>query len=1032
MIVTAILFVPMAFAQDRPITNVPADDETAITSAVKQFFAAYAGKDLSAWKSVWTIRSPYFEITQDEIKVIFGSAEKLEARVVTFEKPIVQDEIASVGVYVEFDGLPKTPGQQLISYRNGRWVLTLARENGQWKVFRRLSVEQDHAVQLIDAKSEDERNTLMTSSSRFVSAILIKTLTDEGDERLANIPFTEVERIYRIAAKLAEQSGDKGAIIGCIGWIAGKQGDRGNFVAAVEYAKKALELSRGFEDNARISERLSSLALIYLKNGRPREALTYFLEAVQLYETTGRPGANWVNYYRIGHCYLFMGDYVRAMGYYQTSMDVLKKANPNDELAVQKVTIANLYQLQGNYEQAMQYYSQSLATFEKTGSQYGVSISLAGLAQAFSSMGQSQKAIALEERALVTRKATANYIHTFESLKRLGGYYDSTGQIKIAADYFRQALDLAKSRESNGQMSAIYVELAKLEYEQQHFGESLQSALLAKSYAEKDPDLVKNWEIYFAIGRAYEAGGQILQAIQNYTKAIEVIENRRTQLVGGGVDNDLFFSQMNAVYAHLVGLLIRQNLESGAFSVSERRRSRALLESLLTGNPDTLESLTTAEKSNDTRLRDEMIGLNSQLGQENERKPKDKVRIDQLRDDLGKKRLEYEDFRTRLLASHPELKVQRGEMKPISLDEAGELLPNAKSAFIEFVVADDKAFAFDITKDAAGKQTLKAYPIDIKQKDLAARVEKYRSTLATGDLDFQKQSRDLYDLLLKPAHAQLAGKTNLIIVPDGPLWDLPFQALQNSQNRYLVEQAAVSYAPSLTALREMTKKSKKIGTNTHLELLAFGNPIVGKETAARVGRVFMSEKLDPLPEAERLVTTLGKMYGPTRSKIYIGADAREETAKSESPKYRILQFATHGILNNVSPMYSHLVLSQAANNPNEDGLLEAWEMKDLDLKADMVILSACETARGKISNGEGMIGMTWAMFIAGTPTTVASQWKVESTSTTELMLEFHRQLLTGKVTKAEALRRASLTLMKSVKYRHPSYWAGWVLVGDGN
>ena len=79
-----------------------------------------------------------------------------------------------------------------------------------------------------------------------------------------------------------------------------------------------------------------------------------------------------------------------------------------------------------------------------------------------------------------------------------------------------------------------------------------------------------------------------------------------------------------------------------------------------------------------------------------------------------------------------------------------------------------------------------------------------------------------------------------------------------------------------------------------------------------------------------------------------------------------------------------------------------------------------------------MIGMTWAMFIAGTPTTVASQWKVESTSTTELMLEFHRQLLTGKTTKAEALRRASLTLMKSVKYRHPSYWAGWVLVGDGN
>jgi CHAT domain-containing protein len=131
-------------------------------------------------------------------------------------------------------------------------------------------------------------------------------------------------------------------------------------------------------------------------------------------------------------------------------------------------------------------------------------------------------------------------------------------------------------------------------------------------------------------------------------------------------------------------------------------------------------------------------------------------------------------------------------------------------------------------------------------------------------------------------------------------------------------------------------------------------------------------------------------------------------------------------------MYSHLVLAQDEKNPNEDGLLEAWELKDLDLKADMVILSACDTARGRVSAGEGMIGMTWAAFIAGAPTTVASQWKVESSSTTELMLEFHRQLLSGKVSKAEALRRAQLKLMRNPKYKHPSYWAAWVIVGDAS
>ena len=248
----------------------------------------------------------------------------------------------------------------------------------------------------------------------------------------------------------------------------------------------------------------------------------------------------------------------------------------------------------------------------------------------------------------------------------------------------------------------------------------------------------------------------------------------------------------------------------------------------------------------------------------------------------------------------------------------------------------------------------------------------------------------------------------------------------------MVENAAVSYAPSLTALREMTQKGK----NRQLpaaSLLAFGNPSIGKETSERVKQVFMSESLDSLPEAERLVMGLGRLYGANKSRVFIGAEAREETAKTESSKYRIVQFAAHGILNDVSPMYSHIVLAQEQENPDEDGLLEAWEMKDLDLNAELVILSACETARGRVSSGEGVIGMSWALFIAGAPTTVASQWKVESRSTTELMLEFHRQLLSGKnISKAEALRRASLKVMKMPNYRHPSYWAGFVIIGDAN
>jgi CHAT domain-containing protein len=168
--------------------------------------------------------------------------------------------------------------------------------------------------------------------------------------------------------------------------------------------------------------------------------------------------------------------------------------------------------------------------------------------------------------------------------------------------------------------------------------------------------------------------------------------------------------------------------------------------------------------------------------------------------------------------------------------------------------------------------------------------------------------------------------------------------------------------------------------------------------------------------------------------VYTGVQAREDRAKAESPAFRILQFATHGILNSSSPMYSHLLLSQENLENNEDGLLEAWEVMNLNLNADVVVLAACETARGRFGAGEGMIGMAWAFFVAGSPTTVASQWKVESASTTDLMLEFHRNLRASgaRMSKARALQRASLKLLKSREYQHPFYWAGFVLLGDGH
>jgi len=356
-------------------------------------------------------------------------------------------------------------------------------------------------------------------------------------------------------------------------------------------------------------------------------------------------------------------------------------------------------------------------------------------------------------------------------------------------------------------------------------------------------------------------------------------------------------------------------------------------------------------------------------------------------------------------------------------------------------VMEDKTHVFVLTRNSVDSQasaSLKTFSINIKQKDLADRVEGFRAALADRRVAFQKQARDLYDLLLRPAASLLQGKSKLIIIPDRELWQLPFQALEPARGRFLIEQLAISYAPSLTVLSEMMKlkQKRKSDSGASHGLLAFGNPDVGESTRTRVESALMDERLAPLPEAERQVKMIGRLYGPGASEIYLGAEAREARFKQQAGTSRILHLATHGIANDASPMYSHLVLSQAHDDQNEDGLLEAWEIMNLDLHADLAVLSACDTARGQVVSGEGMIGLAWAFFVAGCPTTVVSQWKVDSASTTELMIEFHKRLRAEAaprhprpMSEAEALRAAALKLMKSKTYQHPFYWAPFVVVG---
>jgi CHAT domain-containing protein len=408
--------------------------------------------------------------------------------------------------------------------------------------------------------------------------------------------------------------------------------------------------------------------------------------------------------------------------------------------------------------------------------------------------------------------------------------------------------------------------------------------------------------------------------------------------------------------------------------------------------------------------------------------------LDQLGEQLDAARLKYESFQNALLASHPELNAQRGRTPTLTIESLKNLPWDKQTAYLEYVVTNEQVLMFVLTrKDENSEPELKVYPVGIKSEELARKVRGFHKMMADRSPVFANSARELYDLLIRPAAQQLSGIGTICIVPDSYLWNVPFQALLSEDGRYLLEEHALDYAPSLTVLKEMSRQERGNSDHTRQSLLAFGNPVIGKEKAS--GQQDGND-LCPLPEAETEVTTLAQIYSSAGGKAFTGREATEKSFKTLASSYQIIHLATHGILDNRRPLYSYLLITKTEGDVENDGLLEAREIMDMKLNADLAVLSACDTARGRVGAGEGVIGMSWAFFVAGVRTTVVSQWQVNSVSTSQLMLNFHQALKSNKndsaVKKADALRTAALSLMKDSRYRHPFYWAGFVMVGSNN
>jgi len=794
-------------------------------------------------------------------------------------------------------------------------------------------------------------------------------------------------KTFEKALVLAEQLGDKKLTASVFNGLAGAHVELGDFEVGLEYYERARLLSEETKDLATLHQVLNNIGRVYTSLSRYAEGLEYFHKSLKIYEELG-------------------------------SVDRRSLANKLQNIAL-------IYRRQGQHDQALAYARRSLALFEEAGDKFGV-------ANLQNNIGVIHKARASYAEALeYFQKALAGYesLNAIPGIARawnnLGDTYRLQGRYDESLQALQKGLRIREQNDRNA-LALSLNNLGRLYQEQGKYAEMLEVSRRAAKISEELNDTEELWTAQDKVGRALLALGQPDEARASFLGAISTLEAMRRNVAGGEQQQQSFLENRLSPWLGMVDLLVGQGKHLEALTFAEQSKARVLLDTLQSGRANIRQSWSKEERQEDEQHRQRLTALNSKLTAEMRRDKPDAARVAELKAELQEARLEYEDFETRLHLAHPKLKAQRAEAPLIKADEIAALLPDASTAVLEYVVGEKQTYLFVATKAT----DVRVYTLPIKRDELVKQTEDFRQQLARRNLGFRVSSAKLYELLLKPAEAQLRGKTNLIIAPDHTLWDLPFQALMRGANRFLIEDAAIAYAPSLTVLREMRKRHNSTEI-APASLLALGNPAVGDDTLKRAAVALRDGKLEPLPEAEQEVKALGRLYGTANSKVYIGADAREDRVKSEASRARILHFATHGILNNASPMYSHLAL--AGGGPGEDGLLEAWELMQLDLKADLAVLSACETARGRIGAGEGMIGLSWAMFIAGVPSIVVSQWKVESAGTRDLMVDFHRSLIApkSKQTKTQALRQAALKLMKNPATSHPFYWAGFVLVGEG-
>jgi len=886
--------------------------------------------------------------------------------------------------------------------------------------------------QFAEASTDDARAALLAANPILGEQDGRSALSALGSHLVTARQFAAAEQAYSTMQWLGEHNKSvrtrSAALIG----FGSLEGQRGNLLRSLQLTEQGLAMLEEAKDWESTVAPLTNLAIVRRRMGEPDLALALSARAVAQLKTQPTSAQQQASlsrlYNNIGVVHLQQGNLMLAREYLELSVSLKNDDGGRGtvDLATGFTNLGTMYSSLGDYQQALPYFSRAVAFYERVGLTDAALTSQNNIAQAQLSLGQIAEAEATLRHTEPLAEASGDQSTYAQALFLKGLASRDRGRLAEALTLQQRSLAL---RETMGDLPALaesHAELSQLMLLLNRPAEAEAEARRAIELASERRLLSTLVDAQVQLAQVLEVQGRLDDAQRGFAQAIATTEQMRDLTLGGERSRQAFLRERIGPYAALSALHANAGRPWDGLRTVEQVRARTLLDLVTSGRtPRTV--LTGSASDRERALTNELTYATSLLHEAINRKPPNPAEIAAREEARDRARLDHQAFRDVLYAANPDLRLRRGEAPVLAQADLDAVVPKGTVA-LEFMVNSDHVWVYVAIGSDRGAQVV-AHRIAMPPAALMALAERFAKQVSSRDLGFADTARELYTALLSGVDAHVTSATRLIIVPDGPLWSVPFQALTTPRGRYLIEERAVSYAPSLSSLVALRARAADRPARARA-LVALGDPV----TSGSAGGDVRNASSGSLPEARREVESLGRLFGESHSTVLVGASATEAALRTVASRASVLHIASHGVFDNRNPMFSHLRLSGGDTEaPEADGRLEAWELADLDLSADLVVLSACSTVGGVVGGGEGVIGLSWALLAAGASTAVLSQWEVDSSSTTALMLAFHQQRLKGAETvdaSPVALRSAALTMLKDPKYRHPFYWAGFIVMGS--